>query len=530
MNTQERDIVGAEPVIPGTAGGHPRSYEVRTYGCQMNVHDSERIAGSLEAAGYVRAEGTQADVVVFNTCAVRENADNKLYGNLGMLASVKKSHRGMQIAVGGCLAQKDRATILKKAPWVDVVFGTHNLGSLPVLLERARHNGEAQLEILESLEAFPSTLPARRESSYSGWVSISVGCNNTCTFCIVPTLRGKEQDRRPGDILAEIQALVDEGVIEVTLLGQNVNSYGVDFGDRFAFGKLLRAAGEIDGLERIRFTSPHPAAFTDDVIDAMAQTPAVMPQLHMPLQSGSDRILKAMRRSYRAERYLGILERVRARIPGAAISTDIIVGFPGETDEDFEDTLRLVERARFASAFTFQYSIRESTPAATMEGQVPKRIVQERYERLVAVQDRISWEENQALIGTEVHVLVATGEGRKDADTHRLTGRAEDNRLVHFTIPEGGEAPRPGDVVTVKISDAKPFHLIADTTGPRLSIRRTRAGDAWDRAQAASCGVPAARPSRAAEESGKTEGAQSVGSHPRNRVALGLPTLRHLAD
>jgi tRNA-2-methylthio-N6-dimethylallyladenosine synthase len=362
--------------ISPSAVERPRTYEVRTFGCQMNAHDSERLSGSLEAAGYVLAVGAQADVVVINTCAVRENADNKLYGTLGHLASIKREHEGMQIAVGGCLAQKDTTTILDRAPYVDVVFGTHNMGSLPVLLERARHNGEAQLEILESLEVFPSTLPARRESTHSGWVSISVGCNNTCTFCIVPALRGKEKDRRPGDILAEVQALVDDGAIEVTLLGQNVNSYGVEFGDRLAFGKLLRSVGRIDGLERIRFTSPHPAAFTDDVIDAMAETPTVMPQLHMPLQSGSDRVLKAMRRSYRSDRFLGILDRVRDRIPHAAITTDIIVGFPGESEEDFADTLRVVELSRFASAYTFQYSIRPGTPAATMPDQVPKTVVQ----------------------------------------------------------------------------------------------------------------------------------------------------------
>ena len=326
-----------------TTTGSERTYEVRTFGCQMNVHDSERLSGLLEAAGYVRADdGRQPDVVVFNTCAVRENADNKLYGNLGHLAPVKARTPGMQIAVGGCLAQKDRDTIVRRAPWVDVVFGTHNLGSLPALLERARHNAEAQVEILESLEVFPSTLPTRRESAYAAWVSISVGCNNTCTFCIVPSLRGKERDRRPGEILAEIEALVAEGTIEITLLGQNVNTYGVEFGDRGAFAKLLRACGEIDGLERVRFTSPHPAAFTDDVVDAMASTPNVMPQLHMPLQSGSDRVLKAMRRSYRADRYLGIVDRVRAAIPDAALSTDVIVGFPGETEDDFRATLDVV--------------------------------------------------------------------------------------------------------------------------------------------------------------------------------------------
>ena len=250
-----------------------RTYEVRTYGCQMNVHDSERLSGLLEDAGYLRApQGEDADVVVFNTCAVRENADNKLYGNLGHLAPVKAKRPGMQIAVGGCLAQKDRATITEKAPWVDVVFGTHNIGSLPALLDRARANDEAQVEILESLDVFPSTLPTRRESAYAAWVSVSVGCNNTCTFCIVPALRGKEKDRRPGEILAEVEALVAEGVSEITLLGQNVNAYGVEFGDRQAFSKLLRSCGGIEGLERVRFTSPHPAEFTDDVIEAMAET------------------------------------------------------------------------------------------------------------------------------------------------------------------------------------------------------------------------------------------------------------------
>src|SRR6478736_2470592 len=406
-----------------SADGRLRTYEVRTFGCQMNVHDSERLSGSLESAGYVRADvGEEADVVVINTCAVRDNASGKLYGTLGHLKSRKDQHDGMQIAVGGCLAQMDKQAVLDKAPWVDVVFGTHNMGSLPSLLERARHNGEAELEILESLEIFPSTLPTKRDSVYSGWVSISVGCNNTCTFCIVPSLRGKEKDRRPGDILNEIRLLVDDGAMEVTLLGQNVNSFGVEFGDRQAFGKLLRAAGEIEGLERIRFTSPHPAAFTDDVIDAMAETPAVMPQLHMPLQSGSDRILKAMRRSYRSERFLGILDRVRAKMPDAAISTDIIVGFPGETDEDFEATLDVVEESRFATAFTFQYSKRPGTPAADLPDQLPKAVVQERYDRLLAVQEEVSWAENRALEGRTVEVLVATGEGRKDAATSRMSG------------------------------------------------------------------------------------------------------------
>jgi tRNA-2-methylthio-N6-dimethylallyladenosine synthase len=479
------DSIGQVALPTRLESAGARSYEVRTFGCQMNVHDSERLSGLLEDAGYRKAApGATADLVVFNTCAVRENADNKLYGTLGHLAPIKASRPGMQIAVGGCLAQKDRDSVLSRAPWVDVVFGTHNIGSLPVLLERARHNDEAQVEILESLEAFPSTLPARRESAYAGWVSISVGCNNTCTFCIVPALRGKEVDRRPGDVLAEVQALVDQGVLEVTLLGQNVNAYGASFADpgqprdRGAFAKLLRACGGIEGLERVRFTSPHPAEFTDDVIEAMAETPNVCPQLHMPLQSGSDRVLKAMRRSYRQARYLGIIEKVRAAMPHAAITTDIIVGFPGETEEDFQQTLDVVRQARFTSAFTFQYSPRPGTPAAEMADQVPKKVVQERYDRLIALQEQICVEANHALIGTEVELLVADGAGKKNAATARMSGRARDGRLVHFR-PDGAGAPiRPGDLVTVEVTGAAPHHLVADS-GIRAH-RRTRAGDAHE--------------------------------------------------
>jgi len=360
------------------------------------------------------------------------------------------------------------------------VFGTHNIGSLPVLLERARVQEQAQVEILDSLERFPSVLPARRDSAHSAWVAISVGCNNTCTFCIVPSLRGREEDRRPGDILAEIRALVDDGVLEVTLLGQNVNSYGAAFGDRLAFGKLLRACGEIDGLERVRFTSPHPRDFTDDVIAAMAETPNVMPQLHMPLQSGSDAVLRAMRRAYRRDKYLGILAKVRAAMPDAAITTDIIVGFPGETEEDFEATLDLVRRARFAGAYTFRYSPRPGTPAAAMDSQVPAGVVQQLYERLVALVEETSLAGHQAFTGQQAEVLVAAGEGRKDETTHRLSGRARDNRLVHFA--PAGTSPRPGDVVTTVITRAAPHYMIAD--GPPASVRRTRGGDAWERRQA----------------------------------------------
>ena len=497
-----------------------RTYQVRTFGCQMNVHDSERLSGLLDSAGYLPAEaGQHPDVVVFNTCAVRENADNKLYGNLGQLAPMKAARPGMQIAVGGCLAQKDRDLIVRKAPWVDVVFGTHNLGSLPALLDRARHNQQAEVEILESLEVFPSTLPTRRESASAAWVSISVGCNNTCTFCIVPSLRGSEKDRRPGDILAEVEALVAEGVIEVTLLGQNVNTYGVEFGDRGAFAALLRACGAVPGLERVRFTSPHPAAFTDDVIEAMAGTPAVMPSLHMPLQSGSDQVLKAMRRSYRSERFLGILDRVRAAIPDAAISTDIIVGFPGETENDFAQTLDVVAAARFAQAFTFQYSTRPGTPAATMAGQVPKAVVQQRYERLVALQDEICWQQNKALQGRLVEVLVSQGEGRKDGATHRMSGRARDNRLVHFAVGPDGEQPRPGDLVEVRVTRGAPHYLEADgvLTGGPFRLRRTAAGQAWQRRQEAQ---------ETAQEAIQERAQQTAAGAAQSRtvVSLGMPT------
>ena len=497
----------------------------------MNVHDSERVAGLLEDAGYLKAiAGEIPDLVVFNTCAVRENAADRLYGNLGHLLPVKKAHAGMQIAVGGCLAQMERQKITDRAPWVDVVYGTHNIGALPRLLEQAREREQAQAEFEETLTAFPSLLPARRQSAYSAWVSISVGCNNTCTFCIVPSLRGKEKDRRPGDILDEIRSLAEDGVIEVTLLGQNVNSYGAEFGDALAFGKLLRACGRVEGLERVRFTSPHPRDFTDDVIEAMRDTPNVMPSLHMPLQSGSDAVLKAMRRAYRRDRYLAILDNVRRSIPHAAITTDIIVGFPGETEADFAATLETVRQARFASAFTFQYSIRPGTPAATMPGQLPRPVVQERYDRLADLVAQVAEEENAKQDGTVVEVLVAEGEGRKDAATRRLSGRARDNRLVHFTPhAAAGQQPRPGDIVTTRVTSAAPHYLRADDKP--LNVRRTRAGDAWQARQAAAAGTspaPAGGPAGTAggpagTAAGAPAGAPAGGAAP---VLLGMPARR----
>jgi tRNA-2-methylthio-N6-dimethylallyladenosine synthase len=459
----------------------------------MNVHDSERIAGLLDEAGFIPADsGAQADIVVFNTCAVRENADNKLYGNLSFLAPIKKANPSMQIAVGGCLAQKDQAIILKKAPYVDVVFGTHNVGSLPVLLERARIEEESQIEILEALEHFPSTLPARRFSAFSSWVSISVGCNNTCTFCIVPTLRGVEKDRPMADVLAEVRALVEQGVIEVTLLGQNVNAYGVELGERGAFARLLKEVAGIDGLERLRFMSPHPRDFTDDVIEVMATTPVVMPHLHMPLQSGSDAILASMRRSYRSHRYLGILDRVRKGIPHAMITTDIIVGFPGETEEDFTATLDVVSQSRFAAAYTYKYSIRPGTPAGEMSNQVPEAVVGERYTRLHEHQQKISLSVNQEAIGARHQIMVTEVEGRRDAAQSRLTGRSQDFRLVHF---DNSSSARPGDFVNVEITDASAHYLI----GRELAVTPTRGGDAHakrNEVSATSTGVTLGMPTR----------------------------------
>ena len=458
----------------------------------MNVHDSERIAGSLDAAGYIPAQdGSDPDLIVFNTCAVRENADNKLYGHLSFLAPTKKSKPDMQIAIGGCLAQKDQGTILKKAPYVDVVFGTHNVGSLPTLLERARVEQSAQIEIKEALEHFPSTLPSRRHSAFSAWVSVSVGCNNTCTFCIVPALRGREKDRPAADILDEVRTLVADGVNEITLLGQNVNAYGVDFGDRTAFAKLLRVCGKIEGLERVRFMSPHPRDFTDDVIEAMAETPNVMPHLHMPLQSGSNRILQSMRRSYRIERYKGIIDKVRETMPHATITTDLIVGFPGETEEDFQETMQACTDLRFLAAYTFQYSKRPGTPAAEMPDQIPSEIVAERYTRLHKHLNELSQSVNEEMIGKTVEVLVT------DIDGSRASGKSRDFRLVHFDSAQG---LRPGDIAEIKIGDAKAHFILGE--GVPSSVRHTRGGDAF--------------------ESRKKE-AESTG------VMLGIPTLKSVA-
>jgi tRNA-2-methylthio-N6-dimethylallyladenosine synthase len=429
-------------------------YLIRTFGCQMNEHDSERIAGVLEQGGYSPAsEAADAEVVVLNTCAVRENADNRLYGALGHLKPLKERNRRMRIVVAGCLAQKDRGLIQRKAPWVDVVVGTHALPAILDLIRTAERDGP-QMDVREFTEVFPSALPARRESRHHAWVSVSIGCDNRCTFCIVPLVRGPQLSRSLSDIVSEVRTLARAGVVEVTLLGQNVNTYGRDLtipgsSPKPQFARLLRAVGEVEGIQRIRFTSPHPHDFTDEVVEAMAECPAACEHIHFPLQSGSDRVLRLMRRSYRAERYLAWLERIRSAIPGVAVTTDIIVGFPGETEEDFLQTLRVTRSASFDSAFTFQYSPRPGTPAAEFDDQIPKEVVQERFDRLVDLQETISLRKNEALVGQTVEVLI-DGEGRKG----NLRGRTRTNKLVHLP----GEL-LPGTFADVLVTTAHPHHL-----------------------------------------------------------------------
>ncbi|MGZ8623374.1 MAG: tRNA (N6-isopentenyl adenosine(37)-C2)-methylthiotransferase MiaB [Actinomycetota bacterium] len=435
-----------------------RRYLIRTFGCQMNEHDSERIGGLLMADGMLPTDDVdEARVIVLNTCAIRENADNKLYGNLGHLKPVKDRHPDLRIVVSGCLAQKDQGLIQRKAPWVDVVIGTHALPHLLDLLKESETDGP-QMDVREYTETFPSALPAVRHDAFRAWVSIAPGCDNACTFCIVPLVRGPQRSRSIGDVLAEVQGLAARGVVEVTLLGQNVNTYGRDVtvpgsSSTPLFSRLLREVGVVEGIRRVRFTSPHPHDFTPDVIEAMAETPTVCEHIHFPLQSGSDRVLKAMRRSYRRERYLGWLDRIRDAIPDIAVSTDIIVGFPGETEEDFAQTLDVVGQAAFDSAFTFQYSPRPGTRAASFDEQVPKEVVQERFERLVALQERIGAARSAAQLGTEVEVLVEGGD-KKGVSTQ---ARTRMNRIVHLP-----DALEPGTFAQARIVATATHHLTGE--------------------------------------------------------------------
>ena len=451
----------------------PRRFYIRTFGCQMNEHDSERIAGLLAADGMEPTdEVDEADVVVFNTCCVRENADNKLYGQLGRLKSLKERRPDLQIAVGGCLAQKDRDLIVERAGHVDVVFGTHNLAHAPALLERARLEGPI-VEILEEHEAYPSALPARRDVAHSAWVTIQIGCDNSCTFCIVPIVRGREVSRRMGDIVHEIEELAADGVTEITLLGQNVNSYGRDLGaGQYAprFADLLRAVAAVDGIRRIRYTSPHPKDLRPETIGAMAECDAVCEHLHLPLQSGSDRTLARMHRGYTAQRYLQKLAAAREAIPDLAVTTDLIVGFPGETDDDFCRTLEVVDEAAYDAAYTFVFSPRPGTPAAEMSDElVPHDVAQERMRRLVEVVERHALRRHQARVGRVEEVLV-DGPSKKDPSV--LSGRTRQNKLVHFAAPDG--ASEPGALAEVRIVDAAPHWLRGEVVRVVESPRRTR--------------------------------------------------------
>jgi tRNA-2-methylthio-N6-dimethylallyladenosine synthase len=448
-----------------------RTYFIRTFGCQMNEHDSERIAGLLASAGMEPAPALEeADVVVFNTCCIRENADERLYGNLGHLKRLKAARPDLTIAVGGCLAQKDREAVRERAPHVDVVFGTHNVGRVAELVAEAAERGPV-VEILEESEEFPSALPVRRDLPYAAWVTIQIGCNNTCAFCIVPRVRGREISRPFAEVVAEVETLAAAGVTEVTLLGQNVNSYGRDItGRRPLFAELLRAVGAVEGIRRVRFTSPHPKDLRPETIAAMAETPAVCEHLHLPLQSGSDRVLAAMHRGYTAERYLARLAAARAAIADLAVTTDIIVGFPGETEADFQRTLEVVAEAAYDSAYTFIFSPRPGTPAAErVEEFVPPEVTAERFERLRVVVERAARARHQARVGRTEEVLV---EGPSKKDPALLTGRTRQNKLVHFPSP----APiRPGTYATVRVTGAGAHHLSGELVGVSAPARhRTR--------------------------------------------------------
>lgn len=423
----------------------------------MNEHDSERIAGMLSADGMTPAEDLErADVVFVNTCTIRENADNRLYGNLGQLKALKDARPDVLLVVGGCAAQKDRDEVRERAPWVDVVLGTNNLDRVVDLLDHAEEWGPIT-EVVDELQSMPSSLPSRRELEHSAWVTIQVGCNNTCTFCIVPAVRGVEVSRRPGDILREVRRLAADGVVEVTLLGQNVDTYGRDLAvegrRRPLFADLLRQVGGVEGIRRVRFTSPHPNDFTDDVARAMAETPAVCEQLHFPLQSGSDRILARMHRGYTTERYLRKLDMARRIVPDLAVSTDVIVGFPGETEDDFARTLSLVEEARFDHAFMFVFSARPGTAAAAMTGEVvDPDVVGDRFLRLSRLQEAMSLAKNEELVGRTFEVM-SEGPSRKDAAVASM--RTRGGKLVHVPV-----SVPVGELAHVEIRAAAPHHLV----------------------------------------------------------------------
>ena len=443
-----------------------KTYYIKTFGCQMNLHDSERVAGVLDDCGCIEvATPEEADIVIYMTCSVRENADTHLYGVASAMVSAPKPPCGRRVvAVGGCIAQRDGEQLRKRIPNVDVVFGTSALAAVPKLISDAFDDapGTLEVDIAEGDRGFSTDLPSHRAQAFHAWVPIMTGCNNFCTYCIVPYVRGREKSRVMERIVEECSRLVDDGVREITLLGQNVNSYGRDLYGRPRFAELLRQVGET-GISRIRFTSSNPKDLSADVISAMAETPAVMPHLHLAVQSGSTRILKAMHRSYTREQYLRLVGDLRTAMPDIALSTDIIVGFPGETEEDFQQTLSIVREARFSSAFTFVYSKRPGTPAAKIEDDTPREVIQNRFDRLADLVAQQAHEANAPFMGQTVESLV---EGPSKRDASVMVGHSPRNQTVLFDLPQGMCAEDyVGKFVNVLVSEPRTWYLRGEPVG-----------------------------------------------------------------
>ncbi len=440
-----------------------KKFFIRTFGCQMNKHDSERMAGMLLKEGYTPTKSHQtADVIVFNTCCVRRHAEERFYGNVNALKSLKKERPDVIIAVGGCLSQKYGEGVLRRAPHVDVVLGTHNLPNLPNLIRLAEKNSSPICEIWPGAQTFPTELPSLREKRFQAWVPITIGCNNFCSYCVVPYVRGREISRPMQDVCQEVRDLAEDGVIEITLLGQNVNSYGRDLYGQSRFAILLRELDKIEGIKRIRFTTSHPKDLSDDIIGAVAECDKVCEHIHLPVQAGSDRVLKAMNRGYAKQQYLEITKKIHEGIPDVSITTDIMVGFPGETEKDFQETLDVIRRVRFDQAFTFIYSPRPGTPAAEIEEQIPEEVKMDRFNRLVSLQNRITLEESLKMMGKSVEVLV---DNVSKKDPKMLTGRTRNNKVVHFPGPK----KLINQIVQVTIEEAHPWHLIGEVSQDRLS-------------------------------------------------------------
>ena len=432
-----------------------KKYIIVTYGCQMNEHDSEKIAGMLQNMGYRETDDKkEADLIIYNTCCVRENAELKVYGNIGSLKNIKKKKEDMIIAVCGCMMQQPQvvAEIKKKYRHVDLVFGTHNLHKFPELLVNAKHSDNMLVEVWENEGEIIEGVPVIRKYELKTFVNIMFGCNNFCTYCIVPYTRGRERSREVQDIVNEVTDLANNGTKEITLLGQNVNSYGNTLGDNVTFAGLLRRLNEIKGIERIRFMTSHPKDLSDELIDVMAECDKLCPHMHLPFQAGSNKILKAMNRKYTKEGYLELVDKLKKKVPDIAMTSDIIVGFPGETEEDFQDTMDVVEKVRFDSVFTFLYSKRQGTPAADMGDHISEELMHERFNRLIKKINGICAEINHSYLNKEVEVLV---EGPSKTDPDRLMGRTGQSKLVNFP----GDASLVGKLVTVKITDPKTFSL-----------------------------------------------------------------------